>query len=207
MIGEDRHKWHGIVLLILFALHNILNHSFYKNLFCGSYTPYRIFQVLLAFLAILAMTGAMISGISMAATMFPAFPLRLRSSAARELHMLSVYWGFVILSLHLGLHWGIMLGRLKKKLPVFQFGAGTAVLRAVGAAIAGYGVYAFVRREIGLYMTLQIVFVFFDFEEPLVLFLLDYLAVMGLFVWIGYYVAEGLKRINGRNRKSIGETK
>lgn len=53
--------------------------------------------------------------------------------------------------------------------------AGAAVL------IAGYGIYAFFHREIGTYMTLRTAFVFFDFAEPLALFFLDYLAVMGLF--------------------------
>lgn len=46
-----------------------------------------------------------------------------------------------------------------------------------------------------LYMTLQNMFVLFDFKEPLVFFILDYLTVIGLFVWGGYYVAEWLKRI------------
>ncbi len=44
---------------------------------------------------------------------------------------------------------------------------------------------AFVRRDMGLYLLLKSHFVFFDYSEPLALFLLDYLAVMGLFVTIG----------------------
>lgn len=36
-------------------------------------------------------------------------------------------------------------------------------------------------------------FVFFDFEEPLILFFLDYLAVMGLFVCIGHYGSKLLR--------------
>lgn len=42
--------------------------------------------------------------------------------------------------------------------------------------MAVYGGYAFIKRDIGLYMTLQNMFVFFDFEEPLVFFILDCLA-------------------------------
>lgn len=203
MIGEDRHVWHGIILLILFVIHNILNLGFYKSLFRGSFLPFRLFQILLAFLAVLSMTGAMISGISLVPSTFPFFPLRLRGSTARELHMVCAYWGFVILSMHLGLHWGTMLGRMRKKIPVLQTAKGTIVLRVLGVLIAGYGVYAFIKREIGYYMTLKIVFAFFDFEEPLILFLLDYLAVMGLFVWIGYYVAEWLKKIPKRSKKTL----
>ena len=66
-------------------------------------------------------------------------------------------------------------------------------VRAVGFWIAGYGVYAFLKRDIGSYMFLKNQFVFFDFEEPLILFLLDYIAVMGLFVCVGHYIAQRLK--------------
>ena len=42
-------------------------------------------------------------------------------------------------------------------------------------------------------MLLKNQFVFFNFEEPLVFFMADYMAVMGLFVFIGHYLTKGLK--------------
>lgn len=201
LIGEERHKWHGVILLILFAFHNVLNRGFYKSLFRGQYSPFRIFQMVLAFLAVLSMAGAMISGFSMAGDLFPLVPFKLRGSTARELHMVSAYWGFIILSLHLGLHWSMMLGMMKKKVPVLQTKYGATALRAAGILIAVYGIYAFIKRDIGPYMTLQNMFVFFDFEEPLVFFILDYLVVMGMFAWTGYYITEWLKRFSVRKTK------
>lgn len=84
LIGEDRHKWHGIVLLILFALHNTLNCGFYKGLLRGKYGPFRIFQMLLAFLAVLSMAGAMISGLSMALGMMKKKVPVLQTKAGRS---------------------------------------------------------------------------------------------------------------------------
>ena len=43
---------------------------------------------------------------------------------------------------------------------------------------AAYGIVAFVRRGVGLYLLLRSHFVFFDYAEPPVLFLSDYLTVM-----------------------------
>lgn len=43
-------------------------------------------------------------------------------------------------------------------------------------------------------------FVFFDFDELSIFFIMDYIAVMGLFVFIGHYAVAGLKKIQ-RNRK------
>jgi hypothetical protein len=64
------------------------------------------------------------------------------------------------------------------------------------------GVYAFIRREIGHYMFLQNQYVFFDFEEPLIFFLADYMAVMALFVWVSHYFSKGLRYII-QKRKTI----
>lgn len=73
--------------------------------------------------------------------------------------------------------------RLVKAPPVW----GKHLLRAGAALISLWGLYAFLRRELGTYLLLQTAFVFFDFEEPLPLFFLDCLAVMGLFAAAGYY--------------------
>ena len=48
---------------------------------------------------------------------------------------------------------------------------------------------------------MQVHFVYFDYSEPVVFFVFDYLAVMGMFIFIGYYCADkGLKAI-GRKTK------
>ena len=57
---------------------------------------------------------------------------------------------------------------------------------------------AFVRRNVGLYLLLKSHFVFYDFSEPFIAFLLDYLAVMGLFVAAGYFVNMLLRNTNAK---------
>jgi len=71
--------------------------------------------------------------------------------------------------------------------------------------IAAYGMYTFVKQNIGNYMLLRYHFVFFDFEEPVIFFVLDYVAVMGLFVLIGHYCAEGIRNMG--NPPSAGRNK
>ena len=105
----------------------------------------------------------------------------------------------LLMPLHLGLHWSLMMGMAKKAVKK-PSAVRTWILRVLALAIAGYGVFAFVKREVGSYMLLKIQFVFFDFEEPLILFLLDYVAIMGLFVFIGHYLAQILKHCS-RKRK------
>ena len=72
-------------------------------------------------------------------------------------------------------------------------------LRSLAALIAVYGACAFVTRDFGNYMILRYHFVFIDFEESLARFLLDYIAIMGLFVCGGYYSTVILRK-NIRNQ-------
>ena len=78
-----------------------------------------------------------------------------------------------------------MLGVARKAVKS-TFTIRVCILRIVAAV---YGMYAFVKRDIGNYMLLKIHFVFFDYDEPLFFFLLNYIAVMGLFIFIGHYLA------------------
>lgn len=201
LIGQAAHEWLGIGMLVLFLTHHILNRKWTGNLLKGSYTPLRIWQTLLVVLVLLCMIGSMVSGIILSRHALSFLPISGGRSFARSLHMVSAYWGFVWMSLHLGLHWSMMMAMARKAFPdaapVRKW-----ILRILAFAVAGYGVTAFVRREIGSYMFLKIQFVFFDFEEPLIFFLLDYMAVMGLFVFIGHYLAEGLKRCSRKRKKA-----
>lgn len=161
----------------------------------GHYTPLRIWQTLLVVLVLLCMADSMASGVILSRHALSFLPISGGRSFARSLHMVSAYWGFGWMSLHLGFHWSMMMAMAGKAFPNVS-AVRTWSLRILAAAIAGYGVYAFAKRDIADYMFLRSQFVFFDFEEPLILFLSDYVAAMGLFVFAGHYFAEILKCVS-----------
>lgn len=201
LVGQAAHEWIGIGMFVLFVIHHILNGSWIRNLLRGRYNPVHIMQTGLVLLILCAMAGLMVSGIILSRHALSFLPIKGGRSFARNLHMISAYWGFVLMSVHLGFHWSMMMGMAKKFFPK-PSAVRKWVLRILALVIAGYGVYAFIRRDIGINMLLRSHFVFFDYEEPLVFFYLDYIAVMGLFIWIGNYVCVGLRMIGkGRNEK------
>jgi hypothetical protein len=194
LIGEAAHEWFGIGMFALFIIHHILNRKWSRSVFKGKYTLLRIWQTVLVIGILITMAGSMYGGVILSKHALSFLPIEGGRAFAREIHMVSAYCGFVLMSLHLGLHWSMMMGmakRLVKEIPT----AGKWVLRGIAALIAGYGVYAFIQREIGHYMFLQNQYVFFDFEEPLIFFLADYVAVMALFVWVSHYFSKGLRYI------------
>lgn len=197
LIGQEMHEWLGVGMFMMFVLHHILNWKWSQNLLKGKYTVFRVAQTVLIVLVLFSMMGSMISGIILSKHVLSFLPIKGGRSFARNLHMLSGYWGFVLMSLHLGFHWSMIVG-ISRKLVKKPSEIWSWTIRGIVVLIAGYGVYAFIRRDIGSYMLLKNQFVFFDFEEPLVRFLLDYLAAMGLFVWIGHYLSKALKKLHKR---------
>ena len=196
LVGEAAHEWIGMGMFALFVAHHILNCRWIQAVPQGRYTPLRMVQTALAGLIFLCMVGSILSGIVLSRHVFAFLPMHSGYELAGKLHILCAFWGFVLMSLHLGMHWNKFLTMARKHLRPNKIR--TWVLKIAGYLFAAYGVIAFVRRDVGLYLLLKSHFVFFDYSEPLITFLLDYLAVMGLFVTIGYFMNMLLHNTNAK---------
>lgn len=196
--GDAAHEWAGAGMFLLSILHHLLNRRWHQNLFRGRFTPSRILLLVLDLLLLLAMIGLMASGVLLSSHVFAFLPPRGGMSFARLLHMAASYWAFVLMALHLGAHWGMFVALAKKALRLRRPSRIRQVLLPVlSGGIAAYGATALIRRGLPAYMLVRTRFVFLDFGEPAGLFYLDYLAMMGTFIFAAYYGTNGLKQ----NRK------
>lgn len=111
--------------------------------------------------------------------------------------MAASYWGFLLMAAHLGLHWEMLLGMVRKagktRLPPVSF-----LPTAAGALAAAYGAAAMVKRDLATYLFLRAEFVFLDFSESKIRFYLDYLAMMGTFIFLFHFAAKLLKKRRAR---------
>lgn len=194
--GDAAHEWVGAGMFLLFIAHHLLNGSWYKSLFHGKYSPFRIFQILLDLPVFLAMLGLMVSGVILSNHVFAFLNLHGGMSFARLLHMASSYWGFVLMALHLGIHWGVFMGIARKTLHLTQASrVRKTLLPILGAGVALYGLAVFIRRDFPTYMLVRMQFVFLDFQEPIPLFYLDYLAMMSTFIFLAYHASKLLRKL------------
>ena len=202
LIGEEAHEWIGSGLALLFVLHNALNRKWYAALPTGRYTPLRAFQTAVNLLCLASMAAAAVSGAAMSRYLYDIPFLSGGASLARTVHMLSAYWGYCFISLHLGLHWSMMLGMMKNAAaPQNAPRWITPLLRTAGAAAALLGAQALMRHNLLDYMFLRNQFVFFDTERPLCLFFLDYAAIMALWAWLAHYTLLALIKMSVRKVK------
>lgn len=199
--GNSAHEWLGAGMFVLWIVHHILNRNWYSHLFKGKYTPVRIMQILTNFAVLFSMLGLMVSGVILSREVFAFLPISGGVAFARSLHVVSAFWGFVLMTFHLGLHWNMVLGMVENAVGMDSHKSVRFLLRMAAVFIAGYGVYAFGKNQILSYLFLTTQFVFFDFEKPVWLFFTEHMAIMGLFVFLAHYSSKGLQRLNGRGRK------
>lgn len=136
--GQELHEWFGIGMLILFIAHNMLNIRWYGNLFKGKYRLLHIMQTIVNFSVLISMLCLGYSGIVMSRHVFVALSIYGPMATARSMHMAASYWGFVLLSIHLGMHWGMIVGVFRRLLKGRKLSdASVWGLRLAAIAIAG----------------------------------------------------------------------
>ena len=199
LVGEAVHEWIGVGMFAVLIIHHILNKKWTGHIGRGKYTPVRIMQTILVCLLVINILGSMLSGIILSRHVFDFINIRGISALAGRVHMTCAYWGFVLMSLHLGIHWRMIMAATGKQSSRLDSGKPqhirSWILRILGAAIALYGLYAFVKRNIASYLFLQVHFVFFDYSEPVIFYILDYTAAMGMMIFLGYYLNKGFQSI------------
>lgn len=196
LVGETLHEIVGSAMLIIFITHHILNRKSTAVMFKGKQTPARIVNTALNIILFAVMILLPVSGIVMSKHLYTFLPTDGLSAIARTAHLLLSYWGFALMSLHLGLHADIWLNRLIKKKAAFT------IFAVIITLIAVIGVYAFITNRLYEYMFLQTQFVLFDFDKPLILVFGEHLSMIVLFAWIGYWLKELLKFTRRKNRSA-----
>lgn len=196
LVGEAAHEYLGIGMLVLFVAHHSLNAAWWKHLLRGRYTPLRIFGTAVNLALAIIMLALPISGMILSRHVFRFLHLG-GVSTARTVHLMASYWGLVLMSFHAGMHGNVMMGMIRKntnprqpsKIKIWN-------LRIIGVLWAICGIHAFVKNEIGSYLFLRTQFVFIDFSQPVILALLDYLAIIALFAMVGYCISKliGLRK-------------
>ncbi|MDR0622054.1 MAG: DUF4405 domain-containing protein [Deltaproteobacteria bacterium] len=185
--------------------HNFQHLRWYRNLAKGRYSAQRIIALAVTALSLAALVALVFSGLAMSNAFGPLGGWGL-SILARKLHILGAYWGFPLISLHLGSNWNAFICLASKRLghpkrpKAFQIATFVSSL-----AVSAYGIHVFLKRDFISYMFLKSDFVFFDFGEPKLNFILEYLSIMILCVFIAHYGSKIMIKVSRKKGKGDGE--
>lgn len=200
--GDLAHEIIGTVTIGIWILHHILNRKWYGSFGKGGYPVKRIIGTAVNVLLFFSMAGLIVSSVILSSYLFTFLGIERGINFSRLLHMVTSYWCFVLSAFHLGLHWSRLVKIMQKRVTVRSSRFRTYLLRLIAAAVSVYGLYAFIKHQIGSYMFARMLFVFFDFEKSIFSFLFDYITMLVLFATVSYYIAH-LFRKNGALRRRL----
>lgn len=189
------HEWLGITMFVLTIVHQVLNRKYYAAIFKGKYSPLRIFQLIVNILLLLTFVCTALSGMMMSRFATPFMNGILPSSIVRQGHLALSHWSFVLMGLHLGLHFGIVMSKLKNRTVKI-------ILGTVMTGIAVYGFYLFFKSDMLNYMLFKNPFAFLDYDKAWGLVLLENLAMLLAWAFAAYLLSLFLRFFTKTYKKS-----
>ena len=184
------HEILGLALFLLWAVHISLNRRWCSAIFNGKYNPYRVMQTVINSCILICTIFLMISGIILSNHLFTFLKIEKGLGFARIAHLLASHWYYLFMSLHIGLHVGMIANKIKPSPST----TGKIIFRIFVALACAYGIYAFIIRGVWKYLILRQQFFFFDLERGYLLFALDYISIIILFAAISHLLATCLKK-------------
>lgn len=207
------HEILGVGLFVLWAVHITLNRRFYVAMFKGKYNPYRVMQTVINCSILICTLFLMISGIILSNHVFTFLNIQGGLGFARIAHLLASHWYYLFMSLHIGLHVGMITNKMRHTAPInchpeLVSGSSTnempkqvrhdklhkIIPRIILALVCAYGIYAFIARGVWKYLILRQQFFFFDLERGYILFAIDYISIIILFATLSHLLAKSLKK-------------
>lgn len=151
--GMMLHELAGIGIFILFIVHNLLNLKWIKNvatkLFSKKTKGTVKLMILLNLLMFLDFTTVIISGIGMSQELFNLWETNSDVASWIAVHNSASYFGLILIAVHLGLHWGMIMAAMRKAFKLKPENRLRTILARIAAVIMMiFGVRGMVNQNI-----------------------------------------------------------
>ncbi|ACZ77694.1 conserved hypothetical protein [Dickeya parazeae Ech586] len=180
--GEIIHEWSGILLTLMIFFHLYLNRHRLWTLPPTLPSAMRFINRVINIVTLMVILIAIVSGVMLSRHIFSDFSFHNPSTWIRKLHMTAVYWGMIIIAIHIGLHWK-MLAKffcLVLKIPEHSYFA-NIIIPCVFSAISVLGLYWFLSTDYLSYLLMAVDFSFFDYDESAFIYYSRYFSIIILF--------------------------
>jgi hypothetical protein len=117
------------------------------------------------------------------------------SMMLRQMRTTAAYWCLPLIGAHLGLNWNIILNAFHKMTKINgEDRTRKIVMRTLAFAVAAFGVWSSLDRNIFSKLFLGFSFDYWPEERPVILFFAINLSIMGMYVFVTYYTFGLLER-------------
>ncbi len=184
------HEILGTILFVLFIIHHLLNYRYYKTVFKGKYNIKRIIIMLVDLLLLIDMICIIVSAINISSDVFSFLNIDTKIWG-RKLHMLSTSWGFVLMSIHLGLHLKTLINKINNKMKNSTL---EYLYYFIVLLIIIYGIYSFIKLDFISDMFLLNAFKYYDFSISPIIFYLHVVSASLFISLIIYFINNFIRK-------------
>lgn len=189
--GTLCHEWIGLAAVFLIFVHNFFNLKSWKFPRACANKIYRAGTYLLNVFLAVAIIAVLVSGAMLSDTIFDFVPAG-TGLFARDLHIASAAWLFVLTVFHAGLHAPFFAGAFKK----INVPATNKIVKIIFSIIVcGWGIYAFFKRAFPQKLSGEASFDMFALDDTFPQFFLDYFSIAALFFIVANLINEKIKAI------------
>jgi hypothetical protein len=201
-LGNIVHEVAGTAMFLLLVVHNLFNRRWYGTV-RRTREPRGLINTGVTFLLLVGMLALLVTSVLISNTLAGFLP-SWDGFTARQIHTFAGYWVLVIVSIHLGLRWPMVMGIARSLLGISRPSmTRTFVLRALAAGIAIHGIWSSFALGIGTKLTMQVTLDWWNFEESVAGFFIHCLAIAGLYMFLTYYTMDWIQQRKRRMRLSV----
>ncbi|RYE88656.1 MAG: DUF4405 domain-containing protein [Hyphomicrobiales bacterium] len=202
-LGNVVHEVAGTAMFLLLIAHNVFNRRWWGGIPKTRREPRSLFNVGVTFALLGAMLALLVTSVLISNALSPFLP-PWGGFTVRQIHTLAAYWVLIIVAVHLGLRWPMLMGVARNLFGIRTPSVlRTLALRFVALGIALHGVWSCTILGLGGKLSMQMTLDWWNFEESVAGFFAHCAAIAGLVMVVTYY---GLKLVQ-RARPSTSRTK
>jgi hypothetical protein len=193
-LGNAVHELIGTAFFALLIAHNIFNRRWYGALPRTRRRVRGLVNIGATALLLTAMLALLVTSLMISNTVFRFLGLD-GGFTARQIHIFAAYWALVLVAVHLGLRWPVIMSVARGLFGITGTSAiRTFVLRLMAAALAVQGVRSSFELGLGARLSMQITMDWWDFEASVASFFLHCAATIALYAALTYYAAKWIQR-------------
>lgn len=190
------HELFGTALFALVIVHNVFNRRWYGAVSKGRRDATRVFNIVTIVGLALAMVVMLVTSVLISRDLFSFLALD-GGFAVREIHMFSGYWVLLIIAVHLGTRWAVVMNACRTMFGITnQNLARTIAVRCAAVAIAMWGIRSCFEMAFGSKLMLTYSLDMWDFNESTLGFFVNYASIVGLCVAVSHYTLELVRSVN-----------
>lgn len=201
--GNTTHELAGLGIFLLMVVHNLFHRRWFATLAKQSRGRRGKFNLGLTFVLLSGMLVLLATSLLISETLFAQ--LRLPDDfTARQIHAGIAYWLLVIVAVHLGLRWPLLIAATRRLCGISDSNAiRTQVLRIVALGIAVQGVDSVFALNLPARLQFQMTLDWWNFKASVAGFFGHCLAIVGLGIFVTYYTMQWVSRLPRYARKTV----